>query len=143
MDNKRLLERIEDGNLKFEEEVDDLMVQIDLEAADSLGMLLKSIRVESGRRPTNVEAALNKQSKAVVERLNFLDELRVLEIDGIAQAVQIRSTKPSPDGFIEVMLRGGTSISVERKGSALHISKKDFEQLSSTLLNIQASQTRA
>jgi len=139
MDNKRLLERIENGNLKFEEEVDDLMVQIDLEAADSLGMLLKSIRVESGRRPTNVEAALRKQSKAVVERLNFLDELRVLEIDGIAQAVQIRSTKPSPDGFIEVMLRGGTSISVERKGSALHISKKDFEQLSSTLLNIQAS----
>jgi hypothetical protein len=139
MDNKRLLERIEDGNLKFEEEVDGLTVQIDLEAADSLGMLLKSIRVESGRRPTNVAAALRKQSTAIVERLNFLDELRVLEIDGIANAVQIRSTKPSPDGFIEVMLRGGTSISVERKGSALHISKKDFEQLSSTLLNIQAA----
>jgi hypothetical protein len=63
MDNKRLLERIENGNLKFEEEVDGLTVQIDLEAADSLGMLLKSIRVESGRRPTNVEAALRKHSR--------------------------------------------------------------------------------
>src|SRR5262245_7862173 len=137
MDNKRLLERIENGNLKFDEEVDGLTVQIDLEAADTLGMLLKSIRVESSRRPANVDAALRKQSAAVVERLNFLDELKVLEIDGIANAVQIRSTKPSPDGFIEVMLRGGTSISVERKGSALHISKKDFDQLSSELLQIQ------
>ena len=139
MDNKRLLERVENGNLKFEEEVDDLMVQIDLEAADSLGMLLKSIRVESDRRPANVQATLRKQSSAVVERLNFLDVLRVLEIDGISNAVQIRSTKPSPDGFIEVMLRGGTSISVERKGSALHISKKDFDQLSSELLKIQSA----
>jgi len=139
MDNKRLLERIENGNLKFDEEVDGLTVQIDLEAADTLGMLLKSIRVESSRRPANVEAALRKQSAAVVERLNFLDELKVLEIDGIANAVQIRSTKPSPDGFIEVMLRGGTSISVERKGSALHISKKDFDQLSSELLRIQSA----
>ena len=139
MDNKRLLERIENGNLKFEEEVDGLKVQIDLEAADTLGMLLKSIRVESGRRPANVEAALRKQSSAVVERLNFLDELRVLEIDGIANAVQIRSKKPTPDGFIEVMLRGGTSISFERKGTALHISKKDFDQLSSELLQIQAA----
>ena len=139
MDNKRLLERIENGNLKFEEEVDGLTVQIDLEAADTLGMLLKSIRVESGHRPANVAAALRKQSAAVVERLNFLDELKVLEIDGIANVVQIRSTKPSPDGFVEVMLRGGTSISVERKGSALHISKKDFDQLSSTLLQILPS----
>ena len=139
MDNKRLLERVENGNLKFEEEVDGLTVHVDLEAADSLGMLLKSIRVESDRRPANVQATLRKQSSAVVERLNFLDVLRVLEIDGISNAVQIRSTKPSPDGFIEVMLRGGTSISVERKGSPLHISKKDFDQLSSELLKIQSA----
>jgi hypothetical protein len=129
MDSKRLLERIENGNLKFEEEFDDVKVQVDLEAADTLGVLLKSVKMDSDRRPPNVEAALRKQAAAVVDRLSFLDELKVLEVDGIANAVQIRSAKPTPEGFTEVILRGGTSISLERKGSARHVSKKEFKQV--------------
>jgi hypothetical protein len=43
--------------------------------------------------------------------------------------VQIRSKKPLSDGFIEVILRDGKFVSLERKGSPLHISKPDYDRL--------------
>ena len=47
----------------------------------------------------------------------------------VSIAGQIRSKKPMADGFIEVVLRGGNYLSLERKGSPLHISKSDYERL--------------
>jgi hypothetical protein len=133
MDSKRLLERIERGNLKFEEDFDECKVQIELEAADTLGMLLKSVRLDSTRRPENVQEALRKQAAALVENLSFIDELKVIEVDGISHAVQVRSAKPTPEGFNEIVLRGGHSVAFERRGAALHIAKKTFERLTEAI----------
>jgi hypothetical protein len=65
-----------------------------------------------------------------VEKIDYLgSELKVIEVDGVSKAVQIRSKKPATDGFIEVILRGGNYLSLERRGAPLHISKGDFERL--------------
>jgi hypothetical protein len=133
MDSKRLLERIERGELKFEEDFDRFTVQIELEAADTLGMLLKTVRLDSVRRPENVQEALRKQATALVENLTFIDEFKVIEVDGISHAVQVRSAKPTAEGFSEIVLRGGYSIAFERRGSALHIAKKAFERLTTAI----------
>src|SRR5689334_22649228 len=105
MDSGRIIERIENGELKFQEEIDGVQFNVDIDEADKLGLLLKRLQVETSRVPKDVPAALRKQSSAIVERLSFLEALKVLEIDGVSHAVQIRSVKPSEDGFIEVILR--------------------------------------
>jgi|SRR5579871_2864897 len=129
MDNGRIIERIENGDLKFQEEIDGVQVHVDVEAADKLGLLLKGLKFEAARVPKDIPATLRKQATTIVDRLTFLEALKVLEIDGVSHAVQIRSQKPSDEGFIEVILRKGNSISFERRGKPLHISKPHFERL--------------
>jgi len=105
--------------------MDELKVTADIEATDQLGMLLRKVQVESP-----VPTDLRKQAAAIVEKIDYLGcELKLIEVDGVAKAVQIRSKKAAPDGFIEVILRGGNSVSLERKGAPLHISKGDFDRL--------------
>jgi hypothetical protein len=105
--------------------MDELKVTADIEATDQLGMLLRKLQVESP-----VQADLRKQAAAIVEKIDYLGcELKMIEVDGVTKAVQIRSKKAAPDGFIEVILRGGNSVSLERKGAPLHISKGDFDRL--------------
>src|SRR5262249_34090387 len=70
------------------------------------------------------------QAAAIVEKVTYLGwELKVIEVDGVADAVQIRSKKSAEDGFVEVILRHGNHLSLERKAAPLHISKGDFERL--------------
>ena len=97
---------------------------------------MQRLHVDLGKKPSDVKSALRNQSAAVVKRLDYVDALNVLEIDGIANAVQIRSQKPTEEGFIEVILRGGDSVSFERRGAALHISKKDLGRLVSDLTDL-------
>jgi hypothetical protein len=105
--------------------MDDVKVTTDIEATDQLGMLVRSVRIESP-----VSGDLRKQAASIVEKIDYLgSELKVIEVDGVSGAVQIRSRKPAADGFIEVILRGGNYLSLERKGAPLHISKGDFERL--------------
>jgi len=105
--------------------MDDIKITTDIEATDQLGMLLKSMTVESLRK-----GDLQRQAKAIVEKITYLgSELKVIEVDGVSNAVQIRSKTPAGDGFIEIILRGGNWLSLERKPAALHISKGDFEKL--------------
>ncbi len=105
--------------------MDELKVTADIEASDQLGMLLRKVQVESP-----VQTDLRKQAAAIVEKIDYLGcELKLIEVDGVTKAVQIRSKKAAPDGFIEVILRGGTFVSLERKGAPLHISKGDFDRL--------------
>src|SRR6516164_3266322 len=105
--------------------MDDIKVTAEIEATDQLGMLLRRVEVE-----TPQAGDLRKQASAIVEKIDYLGcELKVLEVDGVSKAVQIRSKKAAPDGFIEVILRGGNYASVERKGTPLHISKSDFDRL--------------
>ena len=105
--------------------MDEVKITTDIEATDQLGMLVKRVQIES-LRPGD----LRRQAVAIVENINYLGtELKVIEVDGVSNAVQIRSKKPAADGYIEVILRGGNYLSLERKGAPLHISKGDFEKL--------------
>ena len=105
--------------------MDEVKVTTDIEATDHLGLLLRRVRLESPRK-----GDLRKQAAAVIEKITYLGtELKVIEVDGVSNAVQIRSRKPAEDGFIEVVLRGGNNLTLERKGAALHVSKSDFEKL--------------
>jgi len=107
-------------------------ITTDIEATDLLGMLLRRIQLESPRK-----GDLRKQAQEVVEKITYLGgELKVIEVDGISNAVQIRSKKPEANGYIEVLLRGGNFLSLERKPTALHISKGDFERLTKDLTEI-------
>src|SRR5436309_3367181 len=92
--------------------MDDVKISTDIEATDQLGMLVRRIQVESPRK-----GDLRKQAAAIVEKVNYLGwELKVVEVDGVSDAVQIRSKKPAEDGFVEVVLRHGNHLSLERKG---------------------------
>ena len=104
---------------------DEVTVTTDIEATDRLGMLVKRIRMEAIRK-----GSLKNQAAAIVEKITYLGgELKVIEVDGVSKAVQIRSKKPAEDGFVEIILRDGNYLSLERKPAALHISKGDFERL--------------
>ena len=105
--------------------MDEVKVTTDIEATDQLGMLVRKIVMESPRK-----GSLQKQASSIVEKITYLgSELKVIEVDGVANAAQIRSSKPNDDGYVEVILRGGNWLSLERKPKALHLSKGDFERL--------------
>ena len=111
---------------------DGVKITSDIEATDLLGMLVRKIDLESPRK-----GDLRKQAQQVVDKITYLGgELKVIEVDGVSNAVQIRSRKPEANGYIEVILRGGNFLSLERKPAALHISKGDFERLINELTGI-------
>jgi len=93
---------------------DHVKIEAELEAEDTLAVLLKKIRVES----TRTGGDLRKQATGLVDRLSYLETLRLLEVDNVSNAALIRSAKPTDEGFTEIILRGGNSVSVERRGSA-------------------------
>jgi len=77
--------------------MDEVKITTDIEATDQLGMLLKKVTVEALRK-----GDLQKQAKTIVDKITYLGcELKVIEVDGVSKAVQIRSKKPAEDGFIE------------------------------------------
>jgi hypothetical protein len=112
-------------NISRGKSMDEIKVTADIQATDQLGMLIKRVQLEAPRA-----GDLRKQAAAITEKIDYLGcELKVIEVDGVSHAVQIRSKKPAADGFIEIVLRGGNYVSLERKGAPLHISKKDYERL--------------
>jgi hypothetical protein len=105
--------------------MDDIKVTAEIEATDQLGMLLRRVEVE-----TPQAGDLRKQAAAIVEQIDYLGcELKVIEVDGVSKAVQIRSKKPQADGYIEIVLRGGNRLTLEKRGAPLHIAKGDYERL--------------
>src|SRR5262245_47065060 len=112
-------------NISRGKSMDEINVTAEIEASDQLGLLLKRVRVEAPRR-----GDLRKRAAAIVAKIDYLGcELKLIEVDGVSNAVQIRSRKPAEDGFVEIILRGGNSLSLERRGAPLHISKGDYERL--------------
>ena len=76
--------------------MDEVKVTAEIEASDQLGMLVRRVQVESP-----VRGDLQEQAAAIVERIDYLGgELKVIEVDGVSKAVQIRSKKAAPDGYI-------------------------------------------
>jgi hypothetical protein len=136
MDSRHILERIEAGERNLEAQFGSLQVRVETEAADKLGLLLKRVVAETQTKPRQIEASLRKQTETVIDRLKYLDELKLIEVDGISKAVQIRSRKPAEDGFLEIILQNGNFVSLERRGAPLHISNKHFERVLQDLADI-------
>jgi hypothetical protein len=114
--------------------MDEVKITTDIEATDELGMLVKRLQLESP-----VRGNLKKQAAAIVEKVGYLGgELKVIEVDGVSNAVQIRSRIPAESGFIEIILRGGNYLSLERKGAPLHISRSEFDRLVRDLKDVLA-----
>ena len=113
----------------------DVRVSVDLEAEDTLAVRLKSLRVEGAPRTGPIREVLERQTRTIVNDVNYLDgELALIEVDGGANAVQIRTKKLAEAGkFVEVILRKGNSISVEARGGAVHVSRENFGKLTETL----------
>jgi hypothetical protein len=114
---------------------DDVKVKAEFEAEDTLAVRLKSLHVEGAPRTGPIRDVLEKQARTIVEDVKYLDgELAMIEVDGGANAVQIRTKKPAEVGrFVEVILRGGNSINVEGKGGAVHVSRENYGKLVETL----------
>ena len=121
--------------------IDGISVRTELAAEDSLAVLLKRIRLEGPPPRVPVRALLEKQARAIVEKVTYLDgELSLIEIDGVSNAVQIRSKKPITEGsgtrFGEIILRNGNLITVEARGAALHVSRENYNRLLETLARL-------
>ena len=123
--------------------IDGIRVTTEVEAEDTLAVLLKRVRLEGLAPRGSVRAVLEKQAKTIVEKVNYLDgELGLIEVDGISNAVQIRSKNPnrpapeSPVRFVEVVLRNGNIITVEAHGGSLHVSRENYNRLVETLAGL-------
>ena len=115
-------------------EIEGIKVTVDLEASDTLAVLLKSMRVEG---PVRNDSRLRDQARAIVDEVTCLDgELALIEVDGIANAVQIRSKKPVDARFVEIILRHGNLITVEAKGAPVHVSQENLQKVTDTLVKL-------
>jgi len=114
---------------------DNVRIKEELEAEDTLAVRLNRLKVEGPGPKGPVRETLERQTKAIVDGVNYLEgDLGVVEVDGRAEAVQIRTKKPAEAGkFVEVILRGGKEISVEGKGGAIHVSRENYGKLVDTL----------
>jgi len=116
------------------EDRQDVHINEEFEAEDTLAVRLKKLRVEGAPRTGPIREVLERQARAIVKDVDYLDgELALIEVDGGANAVQIRSKKPAEGKFVEVILRGGNSISVEGRGGAVHVARENYEKLKETL----------
>ena len=115
-------------------EIEGIKVTVELEASDSLAVLLKSMRVEGAIQDAS---RLRAQARAIVEGVIYLDgELALIEVDGVANAVQIRSKKPVEGRFVEIILRNGYLITVEAKGAPVHLSQENLRKLTDTFVEL-------
>jgi hypothetical protein len=109
---------------------EDVNVTVDLEAEDTLAVRLRSLQVEGPRPEVPVRNALERQTRAILGNVTYLDgSLALIEVDGISNAVLIRSAKPAEGRFVQVVLRNGNSIRVEGHGASVHLSRENYEKL--------------
>jgi hypothetical protein len=109
---------------------DDLKVEAILEAEDTLAVRLKSLRLSGPRPDGATRDVLQRQTRAILaEADRFEGGLSLIEVDGVSNAVLMRSSKP-PDGrYVQVVLRNGDSIELETVGGAAHLSRENYEKL--------------
>jgi len=117
---------------------DDVTVKVDLEAEDTLAVRLNSLRVEGPRRDgVAVRDVLQRQTRAILKEADSFDGgLALIEVDGVSNAVLMRSAKPEGKRFVQIILRDGTSIVVEAHGGAIHLEREKYERLTETLVDL-------
>ena len=109
---------------------DDLKIEAVLEAEDTLAVRLKSLRVSGPRPEGAIRDVLQRQTRAILDGGAWFEGgLSLIEVDAMGNAALIRSTKPSDSRYVQIVLRGGTSIELETFGGATHLSRENYEKL--------------
>ena len=109
---------------------DDVKITVDLEAEDTLAVKLKSLRLQGPKVTVPARQVLERQTRGVLDVAGcFEGGLSLLEVDGVSNAVLLRTPKPSEGRFVQVVLRNGDSIQVEAHGGATHLSRENYERV--------------
>jgi hypothetical protein len=116
----------------------DVNVKTDLEAEDSLAVRLNSMEVTGTRPDGAVRETLQRQAQAIQKEATWFETgpLELVEVDGVSNAVLMRSQKPEAKKFVQVVLRNGDSIKVEAKGGSTHLSRENYEKLTELLTGL-------
>ena len=116
----------------------DVNVKVDLEAEDSLAVRLNSMEVTGTRPEGAVRETLQRQAQAIQKEATWFESgpLGLVEVDGVSNAVLMRSQKPEAKKFVQVVLRNGDSIKVEARGGATHLSRENYEKLTELLTGL-------
>ena len=62
--------------------------------------------------------------------------LKLVEIDGVSNAMLLRTPKPVDGKFVQLVLRGGNSIELDAKGGALFMSRENYETLTEKMIAV-------
>ena len=119
---------------------DDVNVQVNLEAEDTLAVRLVSLQVTGTETTRPARELLESQVQTILDKCNFLEggPLALIEVDGVSKASLLRSAKPQEGKFVQVVLRGGNSILIETRGGATHLSRENYEKLLGVLTGLVA-----
>ena len=108
----------------------DVNVKVNLEAEDTLAVRLKSLEVKADWTEGSVRETLQRQTRAILERATLIEGgLALIEVDGVSNAVLLRSPKPIEGKFVQVVLRNGTSVELEAHGGSVLLARENYEKL--------------
>ena len=108
----------------------DVNVKVNLEAEDTLAVRLKSLEVKADWTEGSVRETLQRQTRAILERAALIEGgLALIEVDGVSNAVLLRSPKPTEGRFVQVVLRNGTSVELEAHGGSVLLARENYEKL--------------
>lgn len=109
---------------------DELTVTVELEAEDTLAVRLQSLHVKGPNATTPARETLERQARAILGvGTCFEGGLALIEVDGVSNAVLMRSPKPADGRFVQVVLRDGNSIRLEAHGGAIHLSRENYDKV--------------
>src|SRR5262252_11112110 len=104
-------------------------VKVNLEAEDTLAVRLKSLEVKADWTEGSVRETLERQTRAILENAALIEGgLALLEVDGVSNAVLLRSPKPNEGKFVQVILRNGNSLELEAHGGPVHLARENYEK---------------
>jgi hypothetical protein len=115
----------------------DVHVKVNLEAEDTLAVRLKSLEVKADWTEGPVRDTLQRQTRAILEKATLIEGgLALIEVDGLSNAVLLRSPKPNEGKYVQVILRNGNSIELEACGGPLHLARENYEKLVGVLAGL-------
>ncbi|HZI51629.1 MAG TPA: hypothetical protein VFE29_07380 [Terriglobia bacterium] len=108
----------------------EVKVKANLEAEDTLAVRLKSLEVKADWTEGPIRQTLERQAKAILDQAALLEGgLALIEVDGVSNAVLLRSPKPNEGRFVQVVLRNGNSIELDAHGGSVHLAREKYEEL--------------
>ena len=109
---------------------DDVNVKVDLEAEDTLAVRLRSLEARADWTEGSVRETLERQTRAILDKATLLEGgLALLEVDGVSNAVLLRTPKPNEKRYVQVVLRNGNSIELQAHGGSVHLARENYERL--------------